>query len=316
MSATLTTPERSAGRSVARWRAIGCQVHLEVRWSADLAPARALVERVLLDVDEVASRFRADSDLARVNAAPGRLVEVDPLLVAAVRVAVEAAEATGGLVHPLMGRPLAEWGYDRTFTEIERCTDLRGVPAPAVALDSWRAIELEDAAVRIPAGTALDLGATGKAWIVDLAVAALREELGADAVLSIGGDLRTTGSTAWTVGVAEHPDADPEELLEVTGALATSSTRVRRWSVDGAERHHLIDPRTGAPAGEVWRTVTVAAPTCVAANTATTAAMLLGAAAPAALAADPAVSAARLVAGDGSITRLAWPEAATGKDPR
>jgi thiamine biosynthesis lipoprotein len=64
-----------------------------------------------------------------------------------------------------------------------------------------------------------------------------------------------------------------------TGGLATSSTMVRRWRRGGEDVHHIVDPATGAPCTVVWRTATVAARTCVEANVATTAAIVLGAAA-------------------------------------
>ncbi len=47
-------------------------------------------------------------------------------------------------------------------------------------------------------------------------------------------------------------------VLEISdGACATSSTRVRRWTVDGHEVHHLIDPRTGTSGGQGLLSVTV-----------------------------------------------------------
>jgi thiamine biosynthesis lipoprotein len=83
-----------------------------------------------------------------------------------------------------------------------------------------------------------------------------------------------------------------------TGGLATSGTRARRWRRGGEELHHLIDPRTGRPAPEVWRTATVAAACCVDANIASTAAIIRGARAVDWL--DELGLAARLVAVDGS----------------
>jgi FAD:protein FMN transferase len=65
------------------------------------------------------------------------------------------------------------------------------------------------------------------------------------------------------------------------GGLATSSTRARRWQRGGVELHHLLDPRNGQPVSGPWRTVSVTASTCVLANAASTAAVILGAAAPA-----------------------------------
>jgi thiamine biosynthesis lipoprotein len=70
--------------------------------------------------------------------------------------------------------------------------------------------------------------------------------------------------------------------------------------------HHVLDPATGLPAKRVWRYVSVAAPDCVTANTAATAALVLGRRAPDWLAEREL--AARLVAANGSVTRVAgWP---------
>lgn len=302
----------SAGRAprprhVARWSAIGCSVHVETALARDLAPAAGAVRRVVADVDEVASRFREDSDLSRVNRAPGTWVRVDPLLVAAVRVAVDAARRTAGIVHPLLGRTMVELGYDTTFASLTP-RPARRTAGPTPDGDAWRAIDLDAAWVRIPGETALDLGATAKAWITDLAVAALEELLDGPAVVAVGGDLRTVGETAWEVEVREHPRGEAGTAVRAVGALATSSTQVRRWTVGAEHLHHLVDPRTGRPAAGCWRTVTVAAPTCVAANTASTAAVVLGREAEGWLAAS-GVLAARLVGTDGRTRAVGrWPD--------
>jgi thiamine biosynthesis lipoprotein len=88
--------------------------------------------------------------------------------------------------------------------------------------------------------------------------------------------------------------------------MATSSTLARRWRRGHASVHHLLDPRTGLPADETWRTASVCAATCVDANAASTAAIVLGALAPAWL--WERDLAARLVASDGRVMRVAgWP---------
>jgi thiamine biosynthesis lipoprotein len=85
------------------------------------------------------------------------------------------------------------------------------------------------------------------------------------------------------VGIADgHRDHDVAATVALRGGgLATSSTTQRRWRRGGQEVHHILDPRTGAPAAAIWRTVSVAAASCVEANTASTAAIVLGATAPA-----------------------------------
>jgi thiamine biosynthesis lipoprotein len=61
-----------------------------------------------------------------------------------------------------------------------------------------------------------------------------------------------------------------------SGGVASSSTTVRTWERQGTTLHHIVDPSTGWPADPEWRLVTVAARTCVEANTAATAAVVWG----------------------------------------
>jgi thiamine biosynthesis lipoprotein len=298
----------SAG--VTAFRALGTTVFLAVREPTALLLCRRLADQVLADVDQVCSRFRDDSDLVRVNTRPGEWVDVDPLLVAAVEVALGAARATDGLVHPLLGRQLVELGYDRDFQLLVERADADPADLALPDLDAWRHVELDPAgAVRIPAGTSLDLGATGKAWAADLIATALEDEVDTSAVISVGGDLRIArpDGEPWPVAISEHPGADPDTVVTLDrGGLATSSTQVRRWTRAGVRRHHLLDPRTGGPAREVWRTVTAIGDTCTAANTATTAAIVLGDDATSWLGAHGVT--ARLVAADGSVRTVGdWP---------
>jgi thiamine biosynthesis lipoprotein len=71
--------------------------------------------------------------------------------------------------------------------------------------------------------------------------------------------------------------------------------------------HHLIDPATGAPVRPGWRTVSVAASSCLVANVASTAAIVLGDGAPAWLARRQLP--ARLVRSEGSTLMVGgWPQ--------
>jgi len=128
-------------------------------------------------------------------------------------------------------------------------------------------------------------------------------------VISLGGDVAVAGPGGWPVAISETVDssADAEIVHLPYGGLATSSTAARRWIRGGVVQHHLLDPLTGEPTRGRWRTVTATGATCVSANTASTAAIVLG---------DRAVRwlterdiPARLVDGEGRIVRTArWPE--------
>jgi thiamine biosynthesis lipoprotein len=271
----------------ATWRALGTYVHLSTSDEAALEPARQIATRLLDDVDRTCSRFRKDSDLVRANAAAGSWTNVDPLLVKAVGAAVEAAAQTDGLVDPTLGHAMVAVGYDRDISLVlAESSDPAGIAVPARA-GAWLDIQRDPAgAIMVPHGSALDLGATAKAWAADLIVDAIAAQWDSaqwdtTVVLSLGGDVAVSGPGGWPVAITETID-DPAgaEIVHLPyGGLATSSTAARRWIRDGVIRHHLIDPRTGEPTDGRWRTVTATGATCLAANTATTAAIVLGEAA-------------------------------------
>jgi thiamine biosynthesis lipoprotein len=299
------------------------------------ATRRALpaAQAELAAIDAACSRFRPDSELCRVNAAGGASVPASDLFLEAVHVALRAARLTDGLVDPTMGRALRELGYDRDFEAVREAGILVDLPPrwphpagsnrPAVVTvlahraPGWRAVivDRQRGTVAVPAGVELDLGATAKALAADRAARAAQQASGRGVLVSLGGDVAVAGTApgdGWSIRVADDHGAPPQafgQTVTVTsGGLATSGTTVRRWRHAGTEVHHLLDPTTGRPVAIKWRTVSVVAATCVDANTASTAAVILGPAAPGWLAARGLP--ARLVAADGTVTTVAgWPAA-------
>jgi FAD:protein FMN transferase len=296
-------------------RALGTTAIVVVRHPECLPPARAALLRELDAVDLACSRFRADSELVRLNRLAGEEVEVGPYLLTALEVALEAAEASNGAVDPTVGEALRLAGYDRTFAFV-RLRDGRLVHVSPAPGGGWRRIEIdrERRTVRIPEGVEVDLGATAKALAADRAARAAADETGDGVVVSLGGDVAVAGTApedGWSVGLADDhaapfPEGGPAVSVR-SGGLATSGTCVRNWATATGRAHHIIDPRTGMPALTPWRTVSVAAASCVDANTASTAAVVLGGTAPDWLAARRLP--ARLVRQDGEVLRVAgWPE--------
>jgi thiamine biosynthesis lipoprotein len=227
-----------------------------------------------------------------MNAASGEEVHVSPLLFEALRTALDAARASAGLVDPTVGRTLRLAGYDATFSVV-RLRDGSLVRPSFVHDPSWRTVELDETrrTVRSPKGVELDLGATAKALASDRAADLAHAATGAGILVSLGGDIAVAGEApvgGWSVRIAEDnaaPLDTPGPTVAISaGGLATSGTTVRRWASSAGRLHHIVDPRTGRPASAHWRTVTVAASSCVDANTASTAAIVLGEHAPAWLA--------------------------------
>jgi thiamine biosynthesis lipoprotein len=297
--------------------ALGTTAVVAVDDPFSLSTAVEAVRGELADIDRTCSRFRDDSDLSRLNAADGAWTDVDDLLVLAVDAALRAARLTEGLVDPTVGEAMLQIGYDRDFADVPTADPTPIAANGWLSAPGWRLIEIrrDRSQVRLPGRIRLDLGATAKALAADRSAERAATVTGAGVLVSLGGDIAVSGGSpaaGWPVGIAEDHAAAPEPgetIALASGGVATSSTTVRRWSRGNATVHHIVDPRTGRPAPEVWRTVSVCAATCVDANAASTAAIVLGEGAPPWLAGQGLP--ARLVRLDGTVVRVGgWPERA------
>lgn len=296
----------------ASFAALGTTAVLLVTDPAALGAARELLAAELSRVDQACSRFRQDSELSRVNAAKGTAISVGAVFGDALDVALCVADATGGAVDPTIGASLKALGYDRSFLVTPR-EDPRPV-APLPPRADWRAVAWDPVTrrVRVPVGVSLDLGATAKALAADRAASTAAQATGCGILVNLGGDIAVAGqppARGWCVTLADDhralSDAGPTVTIR-GGGLATSGTAVRAWRRAGRAVHHIVDPVTGDTAAPVWRTVSVVAATCVEANAAATAAVVLGERALRFLG-DRGL-AARLVGTDGRVTRVCgWP---------
>ena len=300
--------------AAAEWDVWSTTARIVVTDPAALPDAELIARRVIADVDRACSRFRADSELSRLAPFLADGVTVSELLALLVRRALQAAELSGGAVDPTVGDAMDAWGYDRDL----RLVRDSGLPVRVVMTETagrsggWRAISLTGRFLRVVPRRSLDLGATAKAVAADLIAERVAARCGCGVLVSLGGDIATAGADPatgpWRIRV-QDTDADPASFVTLTKGwgLASSSTQKRTWHRAGREVHHIIDPRTGEPAEPVWRTASVAAPTCFEANVAATAAIVRGS-----LAIGPLLRAgrpARLVDSERRTTLLCgWPE--------
>lgn len=293
----------------ATFDAIGVRNQVTVCTPDALPAAAAAAEAAVAELDLACSRFRADSELTRLNSAGSAVVST--LLLELIQAALDAARWSGGLVDPTVGPALRALGYDRDFDAVVRRRTRRIELVPAVG---WRRVRVDPVSRRVtlPPGAELDLGATAKAFAADRIASRIAGSTRSPTLVSLGGDVAVAGEPpagGWPVAVTDDSRVEGRFAQTVairTGGLATSSTTARRWHSRDGVMHHIVDPTTGAPAVEVWRTVSATAPTCVAANVASTAAILLGDGAVAWL--EARALPARLVRPDGSVVLTAgWP---------
>jgi thiamine biosynthesis lipoprotein len=300
----------------AQWPVWGTTARIVVTDPRVVDRASTLVREELAMIDQAASRFRADSEIRLLESVAGRPVPISPLLAELIRASLTAAERSGGDLDPTIGNALCALGYDRDLAELPPDGSMRVVVLRA---PNWSRVRLSGQTVTIPAGVRLDLGATAKAYAADRCARLIADRWGAGALVSLGGDIATAGPAPdgdWQVLVRDQP-GEPSCVLSLPAgtALATSSTLHRRWYTDGRAMHHILDPRTCRPVRPVWRTVSVAARSCLSANTLSTAAVIRGERAVGWLRGTGAPS--RLVAADGTVTALGgWPSTVDSGESR
>jgi thiamine biosynthesis lipoprotein len=205
------------------------------------------------------SRWSADSGLSRLNAmaGSGTSAPADRRLLAFLVGAARAQRMSGGRFDP------------RVLSRLEALGERAGVPLPVVPeqLGSDRQwLECDPRRGLACVAAPVDSGGIGKGLALRWAARRIERAglLGSGMLLEAGGDVvvrgERPGGGPWQIGI-EDPAGGDEPLAVISGtggAIATSSTAVRRWtSPDGAAVHHLVDPRTGEPGGDGLMAVTV-----------------------------------------------------------
>ena len=247
------------------FHAMGTEMELLVD-AADAGDALDAAEAEFHRLEALLSRFRDDSELSRLNRDGS--IDACPDLLRIVELALAARERTGGRFDPTVHDAVVAAGYDRSFEDIDAESDV-ACQAPVTA---GGGVSVDGSHIALEPGVRLDLGGIGKGYAAERAAELLA--LAGPCLVNAGGDVATRGGS-WPVGVETAGGA---LTLELTGAaLATSGRDGRRWRRGGRELHHLIDPRTGAPAETDLLRVTVVAPDAIEAEVAAKSLFLAGA---------------------------------------
>jgi thiamine biosynthesis lipoprotein len=259
-----------------RRRALGALMEITAL-HADAARAERAIEAAFAEIDvieEVMSLYRPASQLCRLNR-EGWLADPHPHLVTVLRAAGEMSDRSGGkfdvTVQPLwqLHAAAAKAGREPTADEV----------GAARAKIDWRDLAIGERQVRFRRpGMAATLNGIAQGFAADRASAVLREQ-GIEQALINAGELaglgRKADGTPWRVGIQHPREASAWlALADLDGrCLATSGDYATNFG--SFDRHHLLDPATGRPANH-YSSVSVVAPTGLAADGLSTALFLLG----------------------------------------
>jgi thiamine biosynthesis lipoprotein len=259
---------------------MGCRMLAIIEQESEAAPdILDQVPKWFEDWEQTLSRFRADSELSRLNRTVDQYVPVSQVLWDVFQASLAANRATRGLVSPTVLDALHRAGYDRPFEEIT---------ANKETTNSWIDIQPlslvlydeESRSICLPPGIHLDFGGIAKGWAAQQAVERLMKS--GPTIMNAGGDISLSGpclcEEPWPIGISNpfQPDQDLAILHLSGGGIATSGKDRRRWKQGDLLQHHIIDPRTGRPAVTDILAATVVAPTTIEAEAAAKSVFLLG----------------------------------------
>lgn len=259
---------------------MGTRVEIQL-WSDDEAEARALLAAGMAEFDRIEaamSTYRESSEISLVNRdAATRAVPVSPELALLVRRSLEISARTGG-------------AFDITFDSVGQFYDYRGGRRPDDAQISqslpaidYRHVEVDATASTIrftTPGTRINLGGIAKGYACEQVIDLLRRRGVRHALVNAGGDTRLLGDRRgkpWVVGI-QDPDDDTRwvtRLALADEALSTSGDYERFFEEDGVRYHHILDPKSGRPAGGI-RSVTVIGPDATLTDALSTSLFVLG----------------------------------------
>ncbi len=225
-------------------------------------------------VEALTTRYSPSSDIGRINADGGGVVDVGVSRL--ILRALDVAATTDGAFDPTVAPLVDLWDFDTDMV----LPDHRDI-LDALEHVGYASVRVDTATRRVSLGaTRLDLDGIAKGYAVDMAVQTLLSVGVESAVVDAGGDIRLLGDSprgrSWRVGV-KNPRGDG--LLGVLsldgGSAATSGDYQRYGIVDGVRYHHILDPHTGYPARGVL-SVTIVCERCVDADALATAVFVMG----------------------------------------
>ena len=259
--------------------AMGSRCEIRIYASTE-EEAMAVARRAVADVqrlDAKYSNYRDDSVTAAINrvAAAGGATDVDDETASLLDYADTCFEQSEGLFDLTSGALRQAWGA--------HCTELPSAAVlerllQRVGWDKvlWSRPRLE---FSVP-GIELDFGGVVKEYAADRAAAICAEAGIRHGLVDLGGDIKIIGphpdGASWSVGI-QHPRQAGAVMAMIAlsnGAIATSGDYERFVEIDGKRYSHIVSPRTGMPVRGLAG-VSVVAPECVVAGSATTIAMLM-----------------------------------------
>jgi len=259
---------------------MGTEISVQL-WHESAEDGLALVEDAfdeITRIEELMSTYIESSQISEINRAAGEApVAADEELIQLILRSLDISMLTRG-------------AFDITYDSVGQYYDFRERQRPdAETIEEelkridYRLVEVDRLAGTVKflaPGVRINLGGIAKGYAVERAVSLLRSRGIRHGIVTAGGDSRLLGDRLgqpFMVGIRD-PRKDDEVALTIPledEAISTSGDYERYFEEDGQRYHHIIEPTTGQPAGDV-RSTTIIGPDAVLTDALSTSVFVMG----------------------------------------
>lgn len=266
------------------WLAMGtfATVSVPERDGEHLEKYASAARTAIREIEDALSVFNPNSEISRLNESAGKSpVSVSDHTRKVLELAVKYAESSGGCFDVTVAPLLGLWGLTGG-TVPEKPPDEAALRS-ALHRVGYKHLILTDKTsyLDIP-NMRVNLGGIAKGYAVDMCYRKLVEMKAENIMVNLGGNIRCSGiahrGKIWKIGV-QNP-FDQNQIIGTIGltdgmAVATSGNYERFAVIENKSYAHIIDPRSGRPAGSMAG-VTVISANAVEADAISTALFVAG----------------------------------------
>ncbi len=243
----------------------------------DSAVAKQALNAAFTEIDRIdalLSTYKEKSEISRLNR--DAALRPGPDLRRVASRALEFNQLTGGAFDPTI-KPLLDL-YRESFAATGHPPDSAEFAAARSRVGAQH-LHITSDQITLDPGTEITLDGLAKGYAIDRSIETLRARGIRCALVNAGGDLRALGDKAgspWRVALQNPRDpADYLTAIDLRDAAVATSGDYRRYFDAAMTHHHILDPRTGSSATDLI-SVTVRAPTAMAADALATALFVMG----------------------------------------
>lgn len=217
-------------------------------------------ENEIINLEKMLSVTAENSDIWNINHSGGNFTGVSSDTIEIIEKALEIGNKTDGALDITVYPVVKEWGFTTGDYKIPDETEIENLLENV----DFRKIETDGNSVKIPADFQIDTGSLTKGYTGDKVMDIFRKNGIKSAIINLGGNVQTLGAkpdgSLWKVAVKNpfQPDAEMCILSVEDKAVITSGNYERFFTGDdGVNYWHIIDTKTGKPAGNGLVSVTI-----------------------------------------------------------